>query len=474
MTDFKLLIDGVEREGAEGIWEPVFDPASDETIGRVAFASEQDLDLALSVSQNGLRIWSETTPWVRGEILKKAADLLRNRSAGIARKLTLEQGKPLSEALAEVQRSADFLEWGGEQARRISDRIVPARESGNKILVETCPVGVVAAFTPWNFPMALAAKKFAGALGAGCSIICKPDHETPSPVLALAQACLDAGVPPSAVGVVFGVPSQVSSKLISAQAVSKITFTGSIPVGKLLAAEAGKVMKPVTMELGGHAPVIICSDVDPEAVAEYLVPKKFANAGQICMSPTRFFVEGDNHERFSRRFAAVASEIVVGHGLDAGTQMGPLANTRRIDAIEKLVEDARQNGAELMTGGSRLGNGGNYFAPTVLSHVPPHARMMREEPFGPVAPINRFDDENEMLDQANGLEFGLSAYVFTKDPARAQQLKSALAFGTIGINDIPTHLPDVPLGGWKESGYGVEGGIEILQPYQKSKFVSER
>jgi succinate-semialdehyde dehydrogenase / glutarate-semialdehyde dehydrogenase len=391
----------------------------------------------------------------------------------IARTLTREQGKPLAEALAEVGRSAEFLEWGGEQARRIHGRVMQGRATGNRIEIETHPIGVVAAFTPWNFPMALAAKKFAGGLGAGCSIICKPSEETPGCVLAMAKALLDAGVPPAAISVVFGDPATVSSYLIKAPQVAKVTFTGSIPVGKLLAAAAGEAMKPVTMELGGHAPTIVCGDVDPERAADFLAKAKFANAGQICLSPTRFFVEEPIHARFAARMAEHARSWRVGDGLDPDVQMGPLANERRVQAVSQLVEDARSRGATVAAGGTRVGKRGFFFAPTVLTDVPDDAAILTQEPFGPVAPILPFTDEQTMLSAANGLEFGLSAYVFTQDPLRQRRLKDALDFGSVGVNDVVTHPPEVPLGGWKESGYGTEGGLEILEPYQKTKFVSQ-
>ena len=474
MTDFKLLIDGEEKTGSTGVWEDVFDPASGQVIGRVTHAGTDDLDLAMDTAVRGLAQWSQVTPWDRGAILKASADILRQRKEVLGRELTREQGKPLRDAIGEVDRSADFMEWGGEQARRVCDQALVGRDRDNRIVIETHPVGVVAAFTPWNFPMALAAKKFAGALGAGCSIICKPSEETPASVLGLVRALLDAGVPPAAVGVVFGVPAQVSSYLIPARQISKITFTGSIPVGKMLAAEAGRAMKPVTMELGGHAPVIVCRDTDPAAMADLLVAKKFANAGQICLSPTRFFVEEPIYETFVERFVARAEQIRVGDGMTAETQMGPLANARRLEAISDLVEDARGRGAKVLTGGQRIGNIGNFYAPTVLTDVPADARLLKEEPFGPVAPILRFDDEEDMLREANGLEYGLSAYLFTNDARRQRRLSGALQAGTLGINDVPTHLPEVPLGGWKESGYGTEGGQSILSPYQKTKFVSQR
>jgi len=472
--EFPLIIDGRWREGAGGASEDVLNPATGASIGRVAYASHADLDEALDVASRGLREWQAVPQWKRGAILKKAADNLRADLDAVAGTMTLEQGKPLAEARAEVTRSAEFLEWGGEQARRITGRTLAGRDAGNRIEIETHPVGVVAAFTPWNFPMALAAKKFAGALGAGCSIICKPSEETPGSMLALAKALLDAGVPPSAIAVVFGRPEEVSSYLVPAPAIAKITFTGSIPVGKLLAAMAGRVMKPVTMELGGHAPTIVCGDVDPEKAADFLAKAKFANAGQICLSPTRFFVEEGVRERFTARMVEHAKAWRVGDGMDPQTQMGPLANARRIEAISHLVENARERGATVAAGGGRIGNRGFFYAPTVLTDVPAGAEILRSEPFGPVVPILPFTDEAAMLEQANGLEFGLSAYVFTNDAARQRRLKDALQFGSVGLNDVVTHPPEVPLGGWKESGYGTEGGTEILAPYQKTKFVSIR
>lgn len=473
-AEFPLLIDGRYRDGSGGISEEVLNPATGARIGAVAHASVADLDEALEVAVRGLSAWQAVAPWERGAILKEAANRLRADVDTIARIMTCEQGKPLSEARAEITRSADFLEWGGEQARRVSGRTLRGRDARDRVEIETHPIGVVAAFTPWNFPMALAAKKFAGALGAGCSIICKPSEETPGSVLAMARALLDAGVPDAAIAVVFGRPDEVSSHLISAPQVAKITFTGSIPVGKLLAAAAGKVMKPVTMELGGHAPAIVCGDVDPERVADCLAAAKFSNAGQICLSPSRFFVDERVRARFTARFAEHARAWRVGDGLDPRTQMGPLASERRVQAVSHLVEDARGRGATVAAGGGRVGNCGFFYAPTVLTEVPDEAEILHSEPFGPVAPILSFNDEEAMLAQANGLEYGLSAYVFTDDVVRQRRLTDALQYGSVGLNDVVTHPPEVPLGGWKESGYGTEGGIEILTPYQKSKFVSTR
>lgn len=474
MQDFKLLIDGEETPGSAGDWDKVTDPATGEVIGRVAHATRDDLDRALAAAERGLAEWSAVSPWERGGVLKRAAEAIRSRQQEMARDLTQEMGKPLREAIAEVQRSADFLEWAGEQARRVTDTALWGRDPGQRITIETHPVGVVAAFTPWNFPMAQAAKKFAGALAAGCSIICKPSEDTPASVLNLARVLIEVGVPAAAVNVVYGVPADISSYLIPARQVAKVTFTGSIPVGKLLAAEAGRVMKPVTMELGGHAPVILCRDIDPQAAADLLVAKKYANAGQICLSPTRFFVESDIYEAFVDRFVEKAQALKVGPGLDETSEMGPVLNARRLEAISDLVEDAKAGGANVRCGGARIDSVGHFYAPTVLTDIAPTARVLHEEPFGPIATIQPFTDEATMLEAANGLEFGLSAYLFTTNSDRQRRITDALYYGTVGINDLPTHLPEVPLGGWKESGYGTEGGQSILAPFQKTKFVSLR
>ncbi len=470
--DFKLLIDGNSRAGSTGESEAVINPATGESIGRVAYASNEDLNNTVAIAARGLREWQAVPPWERGRILKKAADILRSNVEAAALAMTLEQGKPLAEARIEVERSADFLEWGGEQARRISDRILPGRTAGSRVEIQSHPIGVVAAFTPWNFPMALAAKKFAGALGAGCSIISKPSQETPGSVLVMAEALLEAGVAPAALSVIFGHADQVSAHLIAAREIAKITFTGSIPIGKRLAAAAGAVIKPVTMELGGHAPVIVCDDVDPEKAADMLVRAKFANAGQICLSPSRFFVEKGIQERFTARFVERAKVLRVGAGTDPATQMGPLANSRRLEAITRLVDDACAGGASVLTGGERVGNRGFFYAPTVMVDVPDDAAILHEEPFGPVAPILPFADETAMIEKANGLEFGLASYVVTHDVHRQQRLTAALEYGVVGVNGPLTHHPEASLGGWKESGIDTEGGIEILEPYQRTKHVS--
>lgn len=471
-SKFQLLINGKSREGSEGVAVDVINPATGESIGKVAYGSPADIAEAIETARRGLRSWQAVPAWERGRIMKDSAGIIRRGADRIAQMLTLEQGKVLAQAHDEVHRAADFIEWGGEQARRIAGRIIPGRQAGQRIEVQPHPIGVVAALTPWNFPMALAAKKFAGALAAGCAIICKPSQETPGCVLALGEALLEAGVHPRALAIVFGDANQVSTQLIESPVISKITFTGSIPIGKRLAAAAGLHMKPVTMELGGHAPVVVYRDVDPEATAELLARAKFTNAGQICLCPSRFFVEESIAERFTARFAEVAANLTVGDGMDPATEVGPLANERRVDAIARLVDDVRDRGARVLAGGDRIGNRGYFYAPTALTNVSDEAAILHEEPFGPVAPILPFRDEEAMLEAANSLEFGLSAYVFTHDGKRQRRLVDALQYGAVSVNASLTHLPEAPLGGWKDSGIGTEGGIEILEPYTITKHVN--
>ena len=368
-------------------------------------------------------------------------------------------------------RAADFIEWGGEEARRVASRQFGARDPNATVTIQYGPVGVVAAFSPWNYPVLQASKKLAALLASGCSSVLKPAEETPSATIAFLQCLVDAGLPAHVVNMVFGVPSEVSSFLIRDPRVAKITFTGSIPVGKLLAEQAGKHMKPVTMELGGHSPVLICEDADLDSAVDILVMRKFANSGQVCVSPNRFFVHESIVEEFTRRFCEVTSKIVVGDGQNPDVTMGPLANLRRLEAVQALVDDAVGRGARLVAGGERLEGQGFCFPPTVLRDVPEDSDLMTVEPFGPVVPIISFSNYDDLLHRANATEYGLAAYIFSRDEKRQRYLAGRLKVGTIGINDIPAHTADIPLGGWKESGFGVEGGIGMTQAYLKSKFV---
>ncbi|WP_433825262.1 NAD-dependent succinate-semialdehyde dehydrogenase [Actinoplanes sp. CA-015351] len=450
---------------------PVLNPATEEVIGQVPLATPEDIDRAIAAAVRGFAVWRKTPIAERTRILLKAADLLVSRADHVARVMTCEQGKPLAEARGEVLRVAGALRWDAEDARRAYGRIIPS--AGDTVLsVRHEPVGPVAAFTPWNFPAGSPMRKLAGALSAGCSIVIKASEETPGTAVEIVRCFAEAGLPAGALNLVFGDPAEVSRHLIASPDIRLVAFTGSIPVGKLLAAQAGAAMKPALMELGGHAPVIVCADADPVQAARKSVAAKFANAGQVCTSPSRFLVHVSIYDRFVEEFRAQVSKIVVGDGLTEGVTMGPLANERRLKAMEELVADAVSRGATLLTGGERLDRAGYFFAPTVLTGVPGDARVMREEPFGPIAPINSFTDLDDALRIANELPYGLAAYGFTRSSKTAEKLISGLEAGILSINHCGGSVHEAPSGGVKSSGYGKEGGPEGLEAYLITKRVS--
>jgi succinate-semialdehyde dehydrogenase / glutarate-semialdehyde dehydrogenase len=468
-----LLIDGEWLPAGSRGSQPVIDPATQQPLGTLPHATTQDLDRALAAAQKGFRTWRAMSAFDRYQIIRKAADLVRQRKDHIARILTQEQGKIAAEAQIEVAVSADIFDWYAEEGRRAYGRIVPGRTAGLRQMVIQEPVGPVAAFTPWNFPALTPARKIGGALAGGCSLIIKPAEETPATCIELARAFQDAGLPAGVLNLVFGVPAQISEYLIKSPIIRKISFTGSVPVGKHLAMLAAQHMKRATMELGGHSPVIVTEDVDPEKTAEIAAKGKFRNAGQICVSPTRFFVHESIAERFAKRFAEVAGALTPGNGLDPKTGMGPLANPRRVEAMEGFVADARDRGGKITTGGTRSGKEGFFFKPTVVTGLDDDARLMREEPFGPVAPIVAFKTLDEAVTRANSLPFGLAAYAFTNSTRTAGILSDALEAGMVGINTFAISTPETPFGGVKDSGYGQEGGIEGLEAYTVKKFVAQ-
>lgn len=437
------------------------------------YASRDDLDRALEAAAEGFEIWRKVAAFDRYRMMRKAADLIRSRAADIASIMTLEQGKPLSESNAETLLAADIIDWLAEEGRRAYGRIVPARFGNVAQLVTKEPVGAVAAFTPWNFPINQAVRKISASLAAGCAIIVKRPEETPASCMELVRSFGDAGIPAGVVNLVFGVPSEVSDYLIRHPIIRKVSFTGSTVVGKHLAALAGAHMKRVTMELGGHAPAIVFADADVEKAARILSANKFRNAGQVCVSPTRFLVHESIYEEFVDKFVAEASAIKVGNGLERDSRMGPLANSRRIDAMENLVADALGRGAQLRTGGKRIGNAGFFFEPTVLTGVPPQAHIMNEEPFGPVAPIAPFKSYTEAVAEANRLPYSLAAYAYTRSAATMAAIGAELQCGMVSINHHGLGFPEVPFGGTKESGFGSEGGLEATEAYLNTKFVSQ-
>ncbi|MGQ0677096.1 MAG: NAD-dependent succinate-semialdehyde dehydrogenase [Rhodospirillales bacterium] len=469
----EMYIGGQWCQGGDGKSEDVLNPATEQVLGKLPHASRADLDRALQAAANGFEVWRKTSAYERGKIIRKAADLVRQRADRLAAILTVEQGKILAEARMEIAVTADIIEWYAEEGKRAYGRVVPGRLPGLRQTVIREPVGVVAAFTPWNFPGVTPARKIAGALGAGCSIIIKASEETPGTCIAMARCFEDAGLPPGVLNLVFGVPNDVSTYLLASPIVRKISFTGSIPVGKHLAKLAAEGMKRATMELGGHSPVIVFDDADPVKTAEIAAGGKYRNAGQVCISPTRFFVHEKVYDKFADKFIDIAKGLKVGNGLEPDTKMGPLANIRRINAMEAMVADAQANGAQIQAGGKRIGNQGYFFQPTVVTDVDERSKLMRNEPFGPVAPIVRFKTFDEVVKRANGLEYGLAAYAFTKSAATATAVADALESGMVGVNHLMVSTPETPFGGVKESGYGQEGGIEGLDAYLISKFVTQ-
>ncbi|MGW0191099.1 NAD-dependent succinate-semialdehyde dehydrogenase [Streptomyces sp. NPDC003362] len=467
----RMHIAGEWCQGGSGRSAPVLDPATEEEIGRVPLATPADLDRALDAAARGFGTWRDTPVARRTAVLHAAADLLTERAGAVGRIMTLEQGKPLAEAAGEARRVAGTLRWHADDARRAYGRIIPSAP-GTLLSVRREPIGPVAAFVPWNFPAGGPMRKISAALAAGCSIVVKASEETPATAMELVRCFADAGLPDGVLNLVFGEPAEVSARLIASPVTRLIAFTGSVPVGKLLAAEAGKVMKPSLMELGGHAPVIVCADADPVTAARRAARAKFANAGQVCTSPSRFLVHESLAEEFTAAFVAAAEAVVVGDGLAEGTTMGPLANERRLAAMERLVADAVARGAKVRTGGERLDRPGYFFPPTVLTGVPADAELMREEPFGPLAPIVPFTDLDEALATANALPYGLAAYGFTESAATAERLAGALEAGILSINHCGGSVHEAPSGGVKDSGYGREGGPEALDAYLITKRVS--
>jgi succinate-semialdehyde dehydrogenase/glutarate-semialdehyde dehydrogenase len=472
-SDVLLFIDGQWTKAAGGRTIPVVNPATGEPIGSVAHADKSDLDRALEAADKGFRAWRKVSAFDRSKLMRKAADLLRQRVDAIAPLLTLEQGKPLGDSKGETLAGADVIDWFAEEARRAYGRVIPARAEGVYQLVVKEPVGPVAAFTPWNFPINQVVRKLSCALAAGCSIIVKAPEETPASPAELIRCFADAGVPAGVVNLVYGVPSEISEYLIPHPIIRKMSFTGSTAVGKQLAAIAGAHMKRVTMELGGHAPSIVFDDADIDLAAKLLSVNKLRNAGQVCVSPTRLLVQEAVYDEFVGKFTEGMKAARIGDGMESGTQMGPMANERRISAMEAFIGDAVQKGATLKTGGSRIGNKGIFFEPTVLTDVPMNSRIMNEEPFGPVAVIAPFKNFDDVVTEANRLPYGLAAYAYTRSAKTAQAIAASVETGMISINHHGLALPEVPFGGVKDSGYGSEGGSEAIEAYLNTKFISQ-
>jgi len=471
--DLYLLIDG-QWLGAEGReTSSVRNPATGDVLGQLPHATRSDLDRAVKSSKRAFGVWRRTSAYDRAKVLRRTAELLRERRDMIATKLTMEQGKPFFEAQYELSSSADYFEWFAEEGRRTYGRVVPSRREGVHQLVKREPIGPVVAFSPWNFPAITPTRKIAAALAAGCSVIIKPGEECPATALEIARALEEAGLPPGVLNVVFGDPAEISGYLIASPETRKVSFTGSVPVGRHLSRIAGDALKPISLELGGHAPVIVCSDANIENAATVLAAGKFRGTGQICLSPTRILVDRSVYETFLELFVRVTRALKIGNGLEEGTDVGPLSNERRLKAIDELVADAREVGARIVTGGEPLPGPGLFYKPTILADVPFTARIMHEEPFGPIAVVQPFDTLEEAIEESNRLPYGLAAYAFTESTRTAVRIGNEFEAGMIGINHTNMIVCELPFGGVKHSGHGSEGGSEGIQSYLVNKFISQ-
>jgi succinate-semialdehyde dehydrogenase/glutarate-semialdehyde dehydrogenase len=469
-----LYIDGKWGAASNGATFTVINPATEEPLGQMASATEQDVDAAIAAARKGFEIWRKVQPWERARLIRRVGDLLREREGDIAKALTLEVGKPLAQAKGEAQSAAEQFEWFAEETKRIYGQTVESRAANGRMIIDYQPVGVVAAFAAWNFPAVLAARKIAPALAAGCSIICRPAGEAPSSVALIVQCCHDAGLPPGVVNLLTGDINVISPRIMASPVVRKVTLTGSVPVGKRVLKAAADTMKRVTMELGGHAPVIVFDDADIDHAADMTAQSKFRNAGQVCVSPTRFYIHESSIDRFASRFVEVTRKLKLGDGMTPGVDVGPLTTKRRLEAVEELVADTRARGAELLHGGKRPAgfNRGFFYAPTVFRNVPDDARVMNEEPFGPIAPITTFRDFDEVMRRANALKVGLGGYVFTRSLKRAHEASEAMETGMVGVNTLALASAEAPFGGVKESGFGREGGSLGIKDYLDVKYTN--
>ncbi|MEP0942115.1 MAG: NAD-dependent succinate-semialdehyde dehydrogenase [Rhizobiaceae bacterium] len=469
--EIKFFVGGQWVAGVEHM--PIVNPATDEQIGSLPLADNGLLDDAISAAQDGFKTWCRFSPMQRGQIMRHAAQLMRERSEEIANSIALELGKPIQQARAEVIRGCEFFEWDAAEGQRLYGRVIPG-SAGIRHMVIRQPIGPVAAFSPWNFPMSQPARKIAGALAAGCSVVLKPAEETPAGAVHIAKAFEDAGLPAGVLNLVFGVPSDISGHLIPNDKMRLVAFTGSTAVGRHLTNMASQHMTPVLMELGGHAPVIVCDDVDPRSTAQLSAVRKMRNSGQVCTSPTRFFVAENLHASFAEHFVAKVNAMKMGDPLDSETEIGPLAHKGRLEAVQTFVDDAVERGATLLAGGQRHPGEGYFFQPTVLSNVPDDALIMHEEPFGPVAILNTVESVEEAIEKANSVAYGLAAYGFTHSAANADMLVEGIEAGNLSINTLEASLPETPFGGVKSSGYGREGGDEGLHHYTVVKNVSHK
>jgi len=470
---FGQFIDGKWQKAEKGETYEVINPATEEILGKASKASESDVNKALKSAEKGLRVWKNTPPWQRSKIIRKIADLIRERTDVLAKWLTLEVGKPLTEAAGEVGGAADIFEWNSEETKRIYGQIVESRFENTRMYVKYEPVGVVAALVPWNFPIILASRKISTALGAGCSVICKPDVITPGCVMELMNIINDAGVPPGVVNLLSGDPASISSQLISSDIIKKVSITGSTRVGKLILKQAADKVQRVTMELSGHSPFIVFDDVDINKVTDLAIAAKFRNNGQVCISPNRFYIHESKKEEFTKLMVSKTSKLKIGNGLDKDTVLGPLCTEKRLKEIEALVETTKKEGAKILCGGRRPAgfNKGYYFEPTIFDDVKDDFTIMKQEPFGPLVPILSFKDTDDVVKRANNNDLGLASYIYTNNLEKAHKVSEMMETGTCAVNTAAVAFAEVPFGGIKQTGYGREGGSMAIKDYLNIKYT---
>ena len=470
---FGQFIDGKWQKSEKGETYDVINPATEEVLGKASKASENDVNKALKSSEKGLEVWRKTPPWERAKIIRKIADLMRERTEVLAKRLTLEVGKPLAEAAGEVGGAADIFEWNSEETKRIYGQIVESRFENTRMFIKYEPVGVVAALIPWNFPIVLASRKISTALAAGCSVICKPDVITPGSVMELMNIISDAGVPPGVVNLLSGDPAGISSQLISSDIIKKISITGSTRVGKLILKQAADKVQRVTMELSGHSPFIVFDDVDINKVTDMAITAKFRNNGQVCISPNRFYIHESKKDEFANMMVAKATKLKIGNGINKDTILGPLSTEKRLQEIEALVETTKKEGAKVLCGGRKPAgfNKGYYYEPTIFDDVKDDFTIMTQEPFGPLVPILTFKDTEEVIKRANDNDLGLASYVYTNSLERAHKVSEQMETGTCAVNTPAIAFAETPFGGMKQTGYGREGGSMAIKDYLNVKYT---
>jgi succinate-semialdehyde dehydrogenase/glutarate-semialdehyde dehydrogenase len=470
---FGPFVAGEWRQAESGARAAVISPVTEASLGEAPIASAADTNEALHAAEAGLKAWRATPAFTRADALHAIADEMIRRTAEAARMISSETGKPLAQAQREWGLSIDQFRWYAEEARRIYGRIVESRVPGGRFEVSQEPVGVAAAFTAWNFPAALIARKIAPALAAGCSVIVRPSSQTPGTAMVIVDCCRAGNLPKGAINLVVGPTSATYGPIMASKAVRKVSLTGSTRVGQQMIRDTADTMKKVSMELGGNAPVIVYDDADLETTLNVAVSTKYANAGQVCVTPDRFYVHESLHDAFVQGFAARAKAIRLGDGLDPAVDMGPLINASRLSEIEGIVADAMRAGAKVVAGGGRASafNAGHFFEPTVLTDVADEMRVMAEENFGPIAAITRFRTDDEAIERANACDMGLSAYAFTRSPTRARRTVAELKAGMVGINSFALAASEAPCGGTNFSGMGREGGVEGIRDYLDVKLA---